>query len=62
MRRRLHELAPGVAWVHRHRGLTMDALASCYALPPRAVAQLLDVPGHEVGPLVGIVNGEDLRA
>lgn len=65
MRQGLHKLAPGVAWVHRHRGLTMDALASCYALPPRAVAQLLELGDARVHARRGdvpITSLEDLPA
>ena len=65
MKHRLHRLAPGIAWVHRHRGLTVDALASRYALPTRVVEQLLELGDARVHARRGdvpITSLEDLPA
>lgn len=49
MANKLELLAPGLAWMHHHRDLTVDTLAARYALPPRVVEQLVrtaDAPGR----------------
>jgi len=40
----------------------MTAIQQILYAADTAAWHRLAVPGHEVGPLVGIVNGEDLRA
>lgn len=65
MTRDLRRLAPGLAWVHQHHGLTIDALALCYALPIRTVAQLLELGDARVHTRRGgipITSLEDLPA